>query len=43
MVQDSYIALFNDNKALFQADKPLWWETKRAEAIKLLETKEIES
>ena len=43
MVQDSYIELFGENKALFQADKPLWWETKRAEAIKLLETKEIES
>lgn len=43
MVQDSYIALFNDNKALFQADKPLWWETKRAEAIKLFADKEIES
>ena len=43
MVQDSYIELFGENKALFQADKPLWWETKRTEAIKLLETKEIES
>ena len=43
MVQDSYIALFNDNKALFQADKPLWWETKRTEAINLLADKEIES
>ncbi len=43
MVQDSYIALFNDNKALFQADKPLWWETKRTEAINLLAEKEIES
>ena len=43
MVQDSYIELFDENKALFQADKPLWWETKRAEAIKLLENNEIES
>ena len=43
MVQDSYIELFGENKALFQADKPLWWETKRAEAIKLLENNEIES
>ena len=43
MVQDSYIELFGENKALFQADKPLWWEAKRDEAIKLLETKEIES
>ena len=43
MVQDSYIALFNDNKALFQAEKPLWWEEKRTEAINLLAEKEIES
>ena len=43
MVQDSYIELFGENKALFQADKPLWWETKRDEAIKLLQSKEIES
>ena len=43
MVQDSYIELFCENKALFQTDKPLWWEAKRTEAIKLLETKEIES
>ena len=43
MVQDSYIALFNDNKALFQAEKPLWWEEKRTEAINLLAQKEIES
>jgi Fe-S cluster assembly protein SufD len=43
MVQDSYIELFGENRALFQADKPLWWEAKRAEAIKLLETKELES
>ena len=43
MVQDSYIALFNDNKALFQAEKPLWWEEKRQEAIDFLANKEIES
>ena len=43
MVQDSYIALFNENKALFQADKPLWWEEKRTEAINFLADKEIES
>ena len=43
MVQDSYIALFNDNKALFQAEKPLWWEEKRQEAISFLANKEIES
>ena len=43
MVQDSYIELFGENRALFQADKPLWWEAKRAEAIKLLENNEIES
>ena len=43
MVQDSYIALFNENKALFQADKPLWWEEKRTEAINFLANKEIES
>ena len=43
MVQDSYIALFNDNKTLFQAEKPLWWEEKRQEAIDFLADKEIES
>lgn len=43
MVQDSYIELFGENKALFQADKPLWWEEKRSEAISLLESKELES
>lgn len=43
MIQDSYIELFGENKALFQADKPLWWEDKRTEAIKLLKSKEIES
>lgn len=43
MVQDSYIALFNENKTLFQAEKPLWWEEKRTEAINFLANKEIES
>ena len=43
MVQDTYIELFNENKNLFQAERPLWWEEKRAEAIKQLENSEIES
>ena len=43
MVQDTYIELFNENKNLFQAERPLWWEEKRAEAIKQLENNEIES
>lgn len=43
MIQDNYIELFAENKELFQAEKPLWWETKRTEAIKLLENNEIES
>lgn len=43
MVQDSYITLYHDNKALYQADKPLWWEERRAEALNLLQNKEVES
>lgn len=43
MVQDSYIALYNDNKPLFQADKPIWWEERHSEALNVLSNKEIES
>ena len=43
MVQDSYITLYHDNKALYQVDKPLWWEERRAEALNLLQNKEVES
>ena len=43
MVQDSYITLYHDNKALYQVDKPLWWEERRAESLNLLQNKEVES
>ena len=42
MVQDSYIALFNENKNLFLSENPQWYIEKRTEALNILSEKEIE-
>ena len=42
MVQDSYIALFNENKNLFLSENPQWYIEKRTEALNILSERELE-